>query len=210
MSEPKTVATTIEEIIPGVWHWSISDDRIGGYQSDAYAVKQAGGVVMIDPLPLAPDALAGLGKIDAICLTAACHQRASWRYRKAFGVKVYAPADCRAMADTPDISYRAGDKLPGALEPVHTPGPESAHHGFLRHGEPTIFFCADLLVHGKEDGLRVIAGPMHDDPETSLKSVHGFLDLDFDVLCLSHGEPIFEDPKTAIEAALENFESRQT
>ncbi len=210
MSEPKTIATTIEEILPGVWHWSISDDRIGGYQSDAYAVDEDNGVVMIDPLPLAPGALAELGNVSAICLTAACHQRAAWRYRKALGVKVYAPAGCRAMEETPDISYRAGDKLPGGLEPLHTPGPESAHHGFLRHGEPIIFFCADLLAHGKGSELRVIAGRMHDDPETSVKSVHGFFDLDFDVLCLAHGEPIFENPKTAIAAALENFESRQT
>ena len=47
-------------------------------------------------------------------------------------MKVYAPEGDRAMDEEPDVRYRAGDMLPGALKAVHTPGPEQAHYAFWR------------------------------------------------------------------------------
>ena len=72
-------------------------------------------MVLIDPLPLAEAALKRLGTVEAICLTAKCHQRSAWRYRKKLGVKVYAPHGVRPMDEEPDVLYRAGDQLPGVF-----------------------------------------------------------------------------------------------
>ena len=80
MSEPKTVAQTTTEILPGLHHFKILDDRIKT-QSDAYALVQAGRVVLIDPLPLDPARLARLGRVEAIVLGSPSHQRSAWRYR---------------------------------------------------------------------------------------------------------------------------------
>ena len=82
MSEPKSVAETVEEVVPGVWRWHVWDDRID-FESDAHAVSDEGGTVLIDPLPLQENALKKLEPIIAICLMAACHQRSAWRYRGA-------------------------------------------------------------------------------------------------------------------------------
>ena len=79
VSEPKAVADAVEEVVPGVWHWAVADERIGGYISSAHAVRATGGVVLIDPLPLATDALIGLGDVTAICLTTSSHERSTWR-----------------------------------------------------------------------------------------------------------------------------------
>ena len=87
MSEPKTLAQNIEEVTPGVWRWFVHDDRIDS-ESDAHAVVEKGRVVLIDPLPIDEAELSRLGTVDAICLTAKCHQRSAWRYRKHFGVRV--------------------------------------------------------------------------------------------------------------------------
>ena len=140
MSEPKAIAQRAEEIVPGVWRWAVHDDRID-YESDAHAVVEGGRVVLIDPLPLAETALKRLGTVEAVCLTAKCHQRSAWRYRKQFGVKVYAPQGVRPMEEEPDVLYRAGDLLPGGLQAIHTPGPENVHYAFWLAREPGVLFC---------------------------------------------------------------------
>ncbi len=61
MTEPRAVAASLEEVVPGVRRWFVADDRIGGNEADAHAVAADGGVVLLDPLPLAEEALAELG-----------------------------------------------------------------------------------------------------------------------------------------------------
>ena len=68
MSEPNAVAETVEEVVAGVWRWHVWDDRID-FESDAHAVSDEGGTVLIDPLPLQENALKKLAPIIAICLT---------------------------------------------------------------------------------------------------------------------------------------------
>lgn len=200
MSEPQTVARQTQEITPGVWRWSVHDDRID-FESDAHAVVENERVVLIDPLPLEEAALSRLGAIVAICLTAKCHQRSAWRYRKRFGVKVYAPQGVRPMEEAADVFYRAGDMLPGGLQAIHTPGPEPVHYGFLLAREPGVFFCPDLLMRGKGQ-LDFVPPEFHDDPVETRASVRRLLDLSFSILCFNHGAPITNDPHAALRAVL--------
>ena len=207
MSEPKAVAETVEEVVPGVWRWHVWDDRID-FESDAHAVSDEGGTVLIDPLPLQEEALKKLEPIVAICLTAACHQRSAWRYRKTFGVEVYAPEGCRAMDEEPDVRYRTGEMLPGGLKAIHTPGPEEAHYAFWRERSPAVLFCPDLIMYetnGEYEAngeLAFIPAEFHDDPEATRDSVRRLLDLPFEVLCMDHGAPITADPHAALRKLL--------
>jgi glyoxylase-like metal-dependent hydrolase (beta-lactamase superfamily II) len=201
MSEPKAVAETLDEVAPGVWRWHVLDDRIDS-ESDAHAVSDPTGTVLIDPLPLWEEALKRLEPIIAICLTAACHQRSTWRYRRAFGVKVYAPAECRAMDEEPDVRYRVGQLLPGELKTIYTPGPEQAHYAFWRARSPSVLFCPDLIM--REDGgdLAFIPAEYHEDPEATRASVRRLLDLPSEVLCMDHGAPITANPHAALRKLL--------
>ncbi|MCI0574325.1 MAG: MBL fold metallo-hydrolase, partial [Myxococcaceae bacterium] len=71
MSEPRAHATRTVEVVPGIRRWSVRDDRIGGADSEAYAVlDDDGAVVLVDPLPLSEGALNALGPVTAIVLTA--------------------------------------------------------------------------------------------------------------------------------------------
>jgi glyoxylase-like metal-dependent hydrolase (beta-lactamase superfamily II) len=177
----------------------VHDDRID-FESDAHAVVEASRVVLIDPLHLDETALKRLGTVEAICLTAKCHQRSAWRYRKEFGVKVYAPEGVRPMDEEPDVLYRAGDQLPGGLQAIHTPGPEDVHYAFWLPREPGVLFCPDLLMRGEE--LEFVPAQFHDDPATTRLSVERLLDLRFSVLCFNHGAPITHDPHAALREVL--------
>ncbi len=200
MSEPKSRASKVESILPGVLHWHLHDDRID-WRSDAFAVQEEGKTILIDPLPLEESAVEELGRVEAICLTGACHQRSAWRYRKQFGVKVYAPAGARTLEEEPDVSYREGDRLPGGLVAVHAPGPVEEMYVF--HLERAgVLFCADILINDKGK-IGFVPDKYMDDPRRTRETARRFLDLGIQALCFAHGEPLKADPHAAIRKALE-------
>lgn len=200
MSEPKEIATAVEQVCPGVWRWTVNDDRID-FQSDAYAVEHDGRAVLIDPLPLAADALARLGEVEAVCLTAACHQRSSWRLRTELGVSVHAPKGAATLEEEPDASYAEDDVLPGGLRAIRTPGPEENHYAFLLDREGGVLFTADLFTRARAR-LHFVSFEYHDDPEATKASARKLLDLPFSILCTGHGAPLADDPKAAIRRLL--------
>jgi glyoxylase-like metal-dependent hydrolase (beta-lactamase superfamily II) len=201
VSEPKTVAESVHEVVPGVWWWSIHDERID-FVSTAHAVAGAEGAVLIDPLPLVDDALAELGDVHAICLTAGTHQRSAWRYRRQLGVPVYAPALSKLIEEEPDERYEDGDELPGGLRAVFTPGAGTTQHTFLLDRDGGIAFVPDLFVNVAGVGLAIAGEEEMPDPEEARRSTRKLLDLPFAVLCLDHGPPVTNDPKTAISSLL--------
>jgi glyoxylase-like metal-dependent hydrolase (beta-lactamase superfamily II) len=201
VTEPRASASSTEEVAPGVWHWLVRDDRIGAWSS-AHAVASGEGTVLIDPLPLAPPALARLGDVAAVCITAGTHQRSAWRYRRELGARVYAPALSRQIDEEPDVRYGDGDRLPGGLLAVFTPGAGTTQHTFLLDRDGGIAFVADLLTNYPGRGLAFVAERHLHDPEEMRRSVRKVLDLPFTLLCLAHGPPVRDDPKAAIRALL--------
>ncbi len=203
MTEPVEIAPVCEEVASGLWHWRIRNRAIGGSISSSQAVAADGEVVLVDPVRLAPEAMAALPRPTATCLTAKCHQRSAWHYRDELGAPVWAPRGTAAMDAEPDHRYGAGDTLPGGLLAVHTPGPEVVHFCFLLERGEGVLLCSDLLSRHEGGELDFVPLQFHDDPAATRRSVEGLLDLPFSVLCLDHGPPLADDPKAAIRALLE-------
>jgi glyoxylase-like metal-dependent hydrolase (beta-lactamase superfamily II) len=201
MTEPAEVADRIEVVTDGVWHWRIHNASIGGGISSSHAVSTESGSVLIDPVRLAPPALAALPKPEAVLLSARTHQRSAWRYRGELGLEVWLPEDAPAADEEPDQRFAEGDVLPGGLETIRTPGPERPHYSFLLHRAPGVLFCSDLLMD-RGGTLAFVPFEFHDDPAETRRSVERLLDLDFTILCLDHGPPLKHDPKAAIREVL--------
>jgi len=203
VSEPQAVAQELEEVVPGVFSWHVSDERIGGFTSASHAVEgDDGSFVLIDPLPLADAELARLEPVEAIVLTAATHQRSSWRYRARFGVPVFLPKGSRETDEEPDARYGADAPLPGHLLAVHAPGPEQPHYALLRARDGGVLFCPDQLMRGPDGALLFVPFEYHEDGAETRRTVERMLELPFSVLCLDHGAPIVDDPKGAIRDLL--------
>ena len=201
MSEPREIAPAAAEVVPGLWHWRIRNSGIGGHVSSSQAVLTREGCVLVDPVRLDDAAIGALPRPMATLLTARCHQRAAWRYRRELGAEVWLPADASAADEEPDRTYADGELLPGGLRAFRTPGPEWPHYSLLYEGDPGIVFCSDLLS-SDADGLHFIDPAFHDDPAATRASVEHLLGLPFGILCFAHGEPIVDDPKAALRAVL--------
>ncbi|HLK43514.1 MAG TPA: MBL fold metallo-hydrolase [Thermoleophilia bacterium] len=202
MSEPREIADRAELVAPGLWHWRIANSRLGGATSSSQAFADGDGAVLVDPLRLAPEALADLPRPAAAVLTAKCHQRSAWRYRAEFGIEVWAPLDAPPADEKPDHHYGEGDRLPGGLRAVLTPGPEPIHYCLLLEQGGGVLFCSDLLARGADGDLRFVPPEYHDDPAETRRSVERLLQLDFSILCLDHGPPVVDDPHAAIARLL--------
>jgi len=203
MSEPKTVSKHVEEVVPGIWHWSLEDERIGGYIGAAHAIQSESGTVLIDPLPLEDGEFELLLPVEAIVLSAGTHQRSAWRLRRELGVFVHAPAAVRLVDEEPDVRYSEGDELPAGLRPFFAPGPGTTQHALLLPGDPSVLFTSDLFVHQPGRELSFVPDEYVHDSAEARETARRVLELDFDVLCVGHGSPVLDDPKGAIRALLE-------
>lgn len=196
VTEPNAEAESLEEVVQGVTHWRLRDDRIGGAWSAAHAVDG----VLIDPLPLAEDAFRSLGEVSAIVLTTSSHQRSAWRLRRELGVPVHLPEPTKEAEETPDGRYREGDVLPGGLEAIFTPGAGTTQHSLLRGG---ILFTPDLFVRSREGPLEWVPFEYMHDPDEARRSAEKLLELDFDVLCMGHGAPLVGGAKDALRGLVQ-------
>jgi glyoxylase-like metal-dependent hydrolase (beta-lactamase superfamily II) len=206
VTEPRAVASSVEEVAPGVWHWLVRDDRINAWSS-AHGVSSDDGTVLVDPVPLASEALARLGNVVAVCITAGTHQRSAWRYRRELGARVYAPALSRQIDEEPDVRYGDGDSLPGGLTAIFTPGAGTTQHTFVLDRDGGIAFVPDLVTNYPRRGLAFVAERHLHDPEEMRRSVRKLLDLPFTLLCLAHGAPVRDEPKTALRDLLARHEA---
>ncbi|WP_205519518.1 MBL fold metallo-hydrolase [Pyxidicoccus caerfyrddinensis] len=206
MSEPKGKAKRVVEVVPGVHHWTLSDERIGGARSDAYAVvDEDGAVVLIDPLPIDEELLRRLGKVTAIVLTAGNHQRSAWRFRKDFGAPVWAPEGAQGLEEKPDFFYVAGDTLPAGIVSFHTPGPTEAMYTLWIQQHPrSVAFISDLLTHAGRGTPEFVPSEYQDEPFRTRHSVQRILDhLPVQTVCFAHGAPIVGEGAAALRRALE-------
>jgi hypothetical protein len=200
MSEPPEVADAAGQAAPGIWHWLVQNSAIGGSPSSSHLVEHGGDRVLVDPVRLADDALRALPEPTAVVLTAKCHQRAAWRYRREFGIPVYMPAGAPGADEEPDERYADGDLLPAGMRAVQTPGPELVHFCLLLDPAQDALICSDLLMF--TDHLQFVPLRFHDDPDATRASVRGLLDLPFELLLLDHGPPQ-HDPKPQIQRVLD-------
>lgn len=204
MSEPREVAGRMERVAPSLYRWAVSDDRIGGAQSDSFAVDTGRGVVFVDPLPMTQLAAERFPAVAGVYLTTTCHQRSSWRYRMELGARIWAPRSGLGLDGEPDRWYTDETRFPGGFEAIKTSGPQPNHYAFLRRGEPTILFAGDLVVrHDSSSSLELPPPERQWNPALTRKSLGQLLDLEFDLLCLSHGGLVSDDPHGALRELLE-------
>jgi hypothetical protein len=191
----------MQEIAPGIHHWTAYRDTIGTKVSSHW-IELAG--VVIDPL--VPDE--GLEAFDPapqqVVLTTGLHARHAERFAEEFSIAIRAP---REAAD------RLGDRL--SFDPYTDgeeidPGVHAVHIGVLCPDEYALHITATEGAIAFADGLHHY-GPaldffsddlLGDDPEAVKRGLEdqfrALLERDFDHLLFAHGDPIVGDGKRVL------------
>jgi glyoxylase-like metal-dependent hydrolase (beta-lactamase superfamily II) len=191
----------IEELAPGLFRWHIADDRIGGIDSESYAVVRNGRAVLIDPHRMAVSSLRALGEIEAIILTIQSHQYASWHLREQLRVPVWAPRGAVGLKEKPDRFYGEGDELPGGLRAMHAPGPCDGSYVLFTEGPRPVAFFGDVAIRDERGRLGYPDAVYQDDPDLAPKSIARFArEVPVSIACFGHGEPMLRNTRRALEA----------
>jgi hypothetical protein len=197
----------MDEILPGVVHWSAVHDNTG-LRSHSYFHVASG--TLIDPM--VPEE--GLGWFERheprrALLTNRHHLRGAPEFAAAFGVSIHChPAGLHEFERGPDVQ---------PMEPGDTPAPgiEVLEFGAITPEEVVLrldvgagaLAFADGLIRVRDGSLGFVPDSLlGDDPEAVKRDLHAALrrvlaEQEFDALLLAHGKP----RATGGRAELERF-----
>ena len=192
----------MNEILPGVLHWSAFRETIGQPVQSYYLVEAR---ALVDPM--LPDggtaAFEGKPAPERILLTNRHHYRDGHRFREAFGCPVLChEAGLHEFEGGPEVrGFAFGDEVaPGvvAREVAAICPEETALHA---PALGAMCFADGLIRYGGELGF-VPDHLLGDDPEAVKRGLRGsfrrLLEHDFDNLLVAHGEPLVGGGKAAL------------
>jgi glyoxylase-like metal-dependent hydrolase (beta-lactamase superfamily II) len=210
----------VSELVPGVYRWESPhpewtpedrEDGLGWEQSVAsYLVDTSDGPVLIDPL-VAGDGWETLdaalaGRPPDVLLTIFWHARSTPKILQRYpGAVAWAHAPAEALVRERGVAARTfspGDTLPGAIAAIDG---GRAFEVLFYLPDQRALVPGDVLLGGGEAGVRVCPsswlGPV--DPEELRAGLRErLLGLDVDHVLPTHGEPVLDRGRDALERAL--------
>ncbi len=199
----------MQEIAPGLWHWSTRQEHIHAEVSSYYLARER---VAIDAMVPAE----GLewfeehGTPAHVLLTNRHHDRHAWRLQEAFGCAVHCVSaglhELRGRGRVEPFEF--GDELPGGVIAYEVDAicPDETALHIPAH---SALACADGVVRWRGgDALGFVPDQLMDDPEQTKAGLRDayrrLLRLDFDVLALAHGDPVVGGAKEALRAFIDS------
>jgi len=199
-------ADEFQTLADGVYHWSVYEPSVK-CEIGCTALKLAGGLVVIDPVPLAEAAwkeLLGSASLRAIMLTNGNHVRAAVELRAKHAVPlVTAPETRRDFTECKaDVTLFPGELLYGIAAipiPGATPG-ETAYFA-----PPGVLVLGDAVINTNlERGLEFLPDKYCADAAQNRASLKQLLDLNFHILTFAHGAPLTNHAKEKLRALLQS------
>jgi glyoxylase-like metal-dependent hydrolase (beta-lactamase superfamily II) len=205
---PAVIVAGVDEIAPGVWHWTARHPKIGIDVSSYYLAEPR---VLLDPLlpPEGAERLDELGPPQVILLTNRHHWRDCSRLHEHYGCPVRAPR--KGMhefgADQPVEPYDDGEALAGGAVTAYEVGGISPDESALFAPGVSALAVADGVIN--YDRLRFVTDDLMDDPQgtkRALKRAYARLaeELEFDLLLTAHGPPLVDDARERLRAFAES------
>lgn len=177
---------------PGLFHWQGYEPAVK-CDCSSTAIVTSAGLIFVDPIPLAEEALQELvsesfSSPAAVMMTSGNHQRESLALAKRFEIPVFAPSDAGDDIIA-DQRFLSGDPAAG-MESIALPGFGPGETVFLY--ESTLIF-GDALINLEPEGLRLLPEKYREDKKKSLRSLHALKSLKPQALLFAHGNPIIQN-----------------
>ena len=195
----------MEEIAPGLWHWTAVHPQIKIPVHSYYLEAER---VLIDPI--APDEgldwFAEHGQPTDVLLTNRHHRRSTADFVDRFGVAVHCSRKgLHEFTQGEHIEpFDPGDELPGGVV-AHEVGAICPDESALHIPAHRALALADGAVRWEEGGpLAFVPDRYMDEPEQTKEGLRAsyrqLAELDFDHLLLAHGEPFVGNGREALAA----------
>lgn len=192
----------MEEILPGVFHWSVVHPNIG---QPVHSYLLADEKVVLDPM-VPEGGLDGLPvRPETILLTNRHHLRDSARFVEHFGCQPWASAPGMHQFDASDgvRPFEFGTLLPGDIEAIEIDAICPDETAFYVAREGGIVAVADGVIRQGNGPLTMVPDSLlGDDPEAvkrGLRAAYGrVLERGFRHLLMAHGAPWVGDGKQAL------------
>jgi hypothetical protein len=181
-------ASEIEPVAAGIFLWRYYDPAI---KTDLFStgLETPSGTFLIDPIPLAPEALADLRNIAGVVTTNENHVRASQDYAARFGVPVYSAA---SDPFAPGLTAIGIEGAPAGEIAIHSP----ANDGTMIMG--------DALINFEPYGFTFLPAKYAANSKLMRRSLEKLLDYPFNRMLFAHGLPIMSDARARLETLLKN------
>ena len=197
-------ASEIEPVAPGIFLWRFYDPSIKA-ELFSTALETASGTLLVDPIPLAPDATAGLerrAKIAGIVVTNENHERAAAQFAEEFHVPIYLSAGLMSATKLPAVVSVHDNSLPTELTAVGIeggPAGETAIH--LAAGDGTMVI-GDALINFEPYGFALLPAKYCSNFKLMRRSLSKLLDYSFERMLFAHGLPILSRARERLELLL--------
>ena len=202
------MAHELRDVAPGLWIWrrehpDWSPDADWEPLVTSTCVESAGQVAVLDALAPPEDATDVWERLDARPPTLAVvlkpdHVRDVDLFTRRYGARAFGP-HLFFPHDVPETELEGidpGDELPGGLVALYDGRGRNETPLWLPQ-QRALVFADGLTAPGGE--LRVWATPWHE--ERALPALRALLELPFELVIVSHGEPVHD--RAAYERALE-------
>jgi glyoxylase-like metal-dependent hydrolase (beta-lactamase superfamily II) len=198
----------IRDVVPGLWIWRLEhpDWRPGlGWEQmvTSTCAESAGEVALLDPLAPPDDAQEIWDRLDArpptvVAVLKPDHVRNVDAFVRRYGARAFGP-ELFWPTDIPESELEPmwpGSELPGGFVALYDGRGRNETPLWLPE-QRALVFADGLTAPGGE--LRVWATPWHE--ERALPALRKLLELPFERVIVSHGEPLHD--RAAYEQALE-------
>jgi hypothetical protein len=192
----------MDEIAPGIWHWTADHPKIH-WEVSSYFLPESG--ALLDPLLPAEgiERLDELGPPRLILLTNRHHWRHCDELTERFGIRVRAPlAGMHEYGEGDPVDpYEPGDELADGAIVAYEVGVICPDECALHIPSVSALAVADGVINYR--GLDFVPDDLMDDPEDTKQGLKGAYarladELDFEHLLTAHGKPVVGGARDAL------------
>jgi hypothetical protein len=185
------VASEIELIAPGLRFWRVYDPTV---KAELYstALTLAESTYLVDPVPLAPDALAELRSqttIAGVIVTNENHQRAAAEFADKFEAPIYSDGS---------------QPFPPGLTAVRIEGAVAGEIAVHSEAAGGVVIMGDALINFDPYGFTFLPAKYCLNVKAMRRSLPKLLDYSFERMLFAHGTPILKGARRRLEQLLEN------
>ena len=188
------------------------------YRWNSYAIHipEQKALALVDPLAMTEEeaaALEGICPPTDIILTCEYHMREGEQYRHRWDSRLWAnDAERERYGIAIDNWFRDGDLVLDTIGCVFIPAGFYPETALLVQGAPTVLIIGDILSGARcdagipEEQLGIAFPEYIPNLNSIRKSLEKLQNLEFDVLCFGHGDPIRHQPKRTLEKFIKSDE----